>query len=239
MKAVILAAGVGTRLRPQTDETPKGLLPVAGRPIIDYTLEALGHTGIKEVVVVTGHLADQLARHVTRSPVPCRTIYNPRYATANNYYSLLVAEDALGGEPFVKVDSDLIFEPDLLTRLLSAEGDLCLALDSGVQLGIEEMKVQMDNQGRVTAVSKTLDPAACLGESIGLERISSEFAPVLFRTLRQLDAEEFTDAYYEDAYHRLACEGGHDIRAVDISGLSWTEIDDSVDLSRANELFGG
>ena len=193
MKAVILAAGVGTRLRPQTDKTPKGLLLVAGRPIIDYTLEALGRVGVKEIVVVTGHLEDQLTQYVTRSPVPCRTIYNPRYATANNYYSLLVAEEALGGETFVKLDSDLIFEPDLISRFLSAEGDLCLALDSGVKLGTEEMKVQTDNQGRVTAVSKILDPATCQGESIGLEWISSEFAPVLFRTLRQIDAEEFTD----------------------------------------------
>lgn len=239
MKAVILAAGIGSRLRPLTDRTPKALLEVGGRPILDHTLEALWRNGVQEAVVVTGHLSGQVEDHVARSELPCRLIFNPRFDTANNYYSLLVAEEALGGEPFVKVDADLVFQPGVLTRLLSTEGDLCLAVDTDVSLGAEEMKLQVDAAGQVRAVSKNLEPATCAGESIGLERISAAFSPALFDELRAIDREGFVGAYYEDAYDRLARQGIHDIRAVEVSGLAWAEIDDARDLAEANRLFGG
>jgi choline kinase len=238
MKAVILAAGVGSRLQPLTDTTPKGLVPVAGKPMMGYALEAFGAAGFSEVVVVTGHLGDQVRAFCDASPVRCTVVHNPRYDTANNYYSLLVAAEALGGESFVKADSDLVFLPPVLDRILAAEGDLCIATDRGVDLGEEQMKVQLDDGGRITGVSKLLDPATCVGESIGIERISAALFPVLFDELRQMDAEGFTDAYYEDAYHRLAGRGQTDIRPVDVAGLPWSEIDDAKDLAQAETLFG-
>ena len=239
MKAVILAAGVGSRLQPLTDRTPKGLVPVAGKPMMGYAVEAFGAAGFTEVVVVTGHLADQVQAFCDASPVSCTVVYNPRYDTANNYYSLLVAEEALGGEAFVKVDSDLVFLPTVLDRVLAAEGDLCIATDRSVELGDEQMKIQLDDAGRVTGVSKLLDPATCVGESIGMERISAALQGVIFDELRQMDAEGFTDAYYEDAYHRLAGRGQTDIRPVDVAGLPRSEIDDAKDLAQAQQLFGG
>jgi choline kinase len=239
MKAVILAAGVGSRLQPLTDTTPKGLVPVAGKPMMGYAVEAFGAAGFAEVVVVTGHLADQVRAFCDASPVRCTVVHNPRYATANNYYSLLVAEQALGGEDFIKVDSDLVFLAPVLDRILAAEGDLCIATDKGVKLGAEEMKIRLDAAGRVTGVSKKLDPAACVGESIGMERVSAALFGTLFDELRAMDAEGFTDAYYEDAYHRLAGQGQTDIRPVDVTGLPWSEIDDAQDLARAEELFRG
>jgi choline kinase len=237
MKAVVLAAGVGSRLRPLTDTTPKALVPVGGRPILDHALDAFFRSGISEVVVVTGHLHALIEAHVARAQLPCRVIFNPRFDTANNYYSLLVAEPALGTSDFVKVDSDLVFRPAVLARLLSVEADLALAVDTGVTLGHEEMKVQLGADGRVTGISKELPPATCVGESIGMERISAAFAPRLFAELRRLDAEGFTNAYYEDAYHRLAQDPGVNLRAVEVTGLPWSEVDDASDLARANELF--
>ncbi|MDY0000844.1 MAG: phosphocholine cytidylyltransferase family protein [Polyangia bacterium] len=238
MKAVILAAGVGSRLRPITDHTPKGLVRVAGRPILDYALEAFYKAGIGEVLVVTGHLHGQIEAHLQGASIPCRTIYNPRFDTANNYYSLLLCEEAVGREAFVKVDSDLVFLPSVLVRLLSAQADLSVACDAGVALGEEEMKLQVDEgSGLVTGVSKKLLPAACVGESIGMEVVSAGFSKALFDELRAMDAEGFTDGYYEDAYHRIAQRGGADIRAVDVTGLPWSEIDDASDLERASALF--
>lgn len=237
MKAVILAAGVGSRLQPLTDTTPKGLVPVAGKPMMGYAVDAFAAAGFSEVVVVTGHLADQVQAFCDASPVRCTVVHNPRYDTANNYYSLLVAEEALGGEEFIKVDSDLVFLPPVLDRILAAEGDLCIATDKGVALGAEEMKVQLDDGGRVTGVSKLLDPATCVGESIGMERISGRLFTTLFDELRAMDAEGFTDGYYEDAYHRLAGRGQTDIRPVDVTGLPWSEIDDAKDLAQAEALF--
>lgn len=237
MKAVILAAGVGSRLQPLTDTTPKGLVPVAGKPMMGYAVDAFEAAGFSEVVVVTGHLAEQVQAFCDVSPVRCTVVHNPRYDTANNYYSLLVAEQALGGEEFIKVDSDLVFLPPVLDRILAATGDLCIATDKGVQLGAEEMKIQLDDAGRVAGVSKLLEPATCVGESIGMERISGALFATLFDELRAMDAEGFTDGYYEDAYHRLAGRGQTDIRPVDVTGLPWSEIDDAKDLAQAEALF--
>lgn len=237
MKAVILAAGVGSRLRPLTDHTPKGLVEVGGRPLLAHTFEAFYRAGITEAIVVTGHLHEQVEAFVARQPVPARCIYNPRYETANNYYSLLVAEEALGGEAFLKVDSDLVSQPAVLARMLSAEAGLCIACDTSVDLGAEEMKLQVNEAGQVVGCSKKLDPTACVGESIGMETVSETMFAVLFDELRAMDAESFTDAYYEDAYHRLGQRGGYDIQAVDVTGLPWSEIDDAEDLSRADALF--
>jgi choline kinase len=239
MKAVILAAGVGTRLKPLTDHTPKGLVEVAGTPIIGHSLEAFYRAGIKEAILVTGHLHEQIEAFARQQPLPCTCVYNPRYDTANNYYSLLVAEKALGGEGFVKVDSDLVFRPAVLSRMLSAEADLCIGCDPTVQLGAEEMKLLVDEAGQIRGCSKQLDPAACVGESIGMEKIDASFSQTLFDELRAMDGEGFTDAYYEDAYHRLGQRGGNDIRAVDVAGLPWAEIDDAEDLAKANALFSG
>ena len=91
----------------------------------------------------------------------------------------------------------------------------------------------------MSACAVTDRPAICSGESIGMEKISQSFAPTIFDELRAMDAEGRTDDYYEDAYHRLAQRGGHDLRAVDVAGLPWSEVDDAADLARADALFKG
>jgi choline kinase len=237
MKAVLLAAGVGSRLRPHTDRLPKALLPVAGKSILERSLQAFAELGIAEAIVVTGHLRENIEEALRRSPLPARAVFNPRYATANNYYSLLIAESALSGEDFVKLDADLVFLPEVLKRLLEMPGDLALALDRSVALGDEEMKILIDSAGRVLRVSKRLLPKDCAGESIGMERIGAAFSRVLFDELRALDREGLTDSYYEDAYDRLAQRGGFDLRCADVSGMRWYEIDDEKDWKEADRLF--
>ncbi len=237
MKAVLLAAGVGSRLRPHTERSPKALLPVAGRSILHRALDAFAKLKLEEAIIVTGHLSESIAAAVQEAPLPTRTIFNPRYDTANNYYSLLVAEPALAGQDFIKLDADLVFSPEVLERLLSATGDLVLALDRSVRLGEEEMKIQLGDNGRVLRVSKRLTPKDCAGESIGMERIGEAFSKVLFDELRALDRENLTNSYYEDAYDRLARRGGFDLRCADVTGMRWFEIDDERDWREADRLF--
>ena len=237
MKAVVLAAGVGSRLRPHTDSTPKALLPVAGRPLLDHALEAFSVAGIDEAIVVTGHLAGAIDAHLSNTEIKVTTVFNPRYATSNNYYSLLVAEQALNGAEFVKVDADLLFGQGVLERLLAASGDLALGLDRSVKLGAEQMKILLGKAVKVAALSKRLAPDSCAGESIGMEKVSAAFAPILFDELRRMDHEGATNAYYEDAYDRLARREDTDIQGVDVTGLPWTEIDDEQDWRAAHALF--
>ena len=240
LKAVILAAGEGTRLRPLTDELPKCLVPVAGEPLLSRMMEPLADVGVEEVVVVTGFLAEKVESFVkAAAPLPARTVYNPRYNTANNFYSLLVAREALGAWPYLKLDGDVIFEPEVMRRVVEGEGGLRLGVDLREELGAEEMKVRLNpDEGfhRVAELSKQIDPTEAHGESMGIELITAASNPLVFQELEQIDKEGLHDEYYEFAYNRLA-QKGHDVRAIDISGLRSTEIDDMDDLKRAEALF--
>ncbi len=234
--AVILAAGMGTRLRPLTDSMPKCLVPVGGRSLLLRTLDAVAEAGIQEAVVVSGYLSVLVEREVGQAPIECRVVYNPHYDDYNNYYSLLVARDAVAGRPFVKLDGDVIFEPEVLRRVTTGPGWIRVGVDVREDLGEEEMKVLADGRGRILGLSKAIRPAEAAGESVGIEYVGPEAADAVFEELARMEREAIHHEYYEFAYDRLA-RAGRDLRLVDLSDLRWTEIDDLADLERARALF--
>ena len=238
MKAVILVAGSGTRLRPYTDELPKTLVPVAGRPMLDHILEALAGFDIDETVLVTGYKSAEIERFA-QGRQGLRLIHNDRYDTLNNFYSLLVALDYLEGHDFLKIDGDLVFEPRLVDLMLSSQGAVRIATDTSKELGEEEMKIEVDDSGRLVRFSKEIPPERAFGESIGMEFVAAGAIEPLRRALERLFEEGRYDAYYEEAYGILGSEG-FDVRAVAVpEDLRWIEVDDHDDLRQAEELFGG
>ena len=129
MKAVILAAGSGRRLRPHVTDVPKCLVPVEGaRTIIDRQLDAFRSAGVERVVVATGYLAAEVERHVhTRhADLACTFVHNPRYAETNYIYTLHLCRRALGDDIFL-VHGDLVFDERVLPLLL-ATGGSCVPL---------------------------------------------------------------------------------------------------------------
>ena len=122
MRALVLAAGQATRLRPFTVETPKCLLDVGGRPILAHLLDALAAQRIAEAVIVTGYLGEQIRAFVRGTaighPFPVTVVENPRYAETNNLYSVWVSRAQLLGSPFVICYADILFHPDILKACL-------------------------------------------------------------------------------------------------------------------------
>jgi choline kinase len=214
------------------------MVPVGGVPLIDRMIARVGEAGIGEVVVVSGHCHAALAGHLAASADPlaraARVVFNPRYAEWGNFYSLLAAEPALGGGGFVKLDGDVLLGAEVLPALLAAPGPAVLAVDTGVKLGAEEMKVRAAGD-RAVALNKRMAPADAVGESIGIERIDAAMAPHLWAELRAMIAAGETDEYYERAYERLM-DKGHGFGWADVSHCLWFEIDDAADLERANAL---
>jgi choline kinase len=126
MKAIILASGVGRRLRPLTDRNPKSLLRVGGRALIDYQLEALVKHGICDIVITTGHLGKKLEEYVRKtSVVPVQFVYNPEYERTNYIYSLWLTK-GLVDDDIILLHGDLIFDSVLIKKLLEAQGNLVL-----------------------------------------------------------------------------------------------------------------
>ncbi|AME08902.1 MULTISPECIES: sugar phosphate nucleotidyltransferase [Gemella] len=105
MRAIILAAGLGTRLRPMTDNTPKSLIKVKGKPLIEYQIEYLKETGIEDIVIVTGYLCEQF-EYLTEN-YNVELVYNDKYAEYNNFYSLYLVKNLLADSYVIDADNYL------------------------------------------------------------------------------------------------------------------------------------
>lgn len=238
MKAVILAAGIGSRLAPLTNDRPKVLVEVAGRSFLTRQLELLATAGIpsRDVVVVGGYRIDRLREALAAGGHACQVVVNDRYEPWNNFYSLLVARDALAGHDFLQLDGDVLLDGKLLPRVAAAPGEAVLAVDCRGELDEETMKVQLAG-GRVTAISKKLPPARCVGEYIGVTKLSAAVAHQVFDELAKFPAENLTHEYYEHAFHRLIGAGRVSFGIVDVHDCTVLEIDNALDLQRAEALL--
>lgn len=239
MKAVILAAGMGSRLAPLTNDRPKPMVEVAGRPLLLRALDRLAAVGITgdDVIVVTGYREDVLRARLAAEGYRVTLITNPRYSDWNSFYSLLVAREAVGDHAFLSMEGDVLFDGEVLPRLLAAEGPAHLAVELRERCDAEAMKVQVDERGVVRALAKELDPLTSVGEFIGLARFEREAGQQVFADLAGFEAEGITHQYYDHSYHRLAERGELAISLVDVSDRLSLEIDDLQDLARAEELW--
>jgi choline kinase len=236
VKAVILAAGQGTRLAPLTDGRPKPLVPVGGRPLLFRALDALARAGIAgaDVIIVGGYRIDVLRAAVAAAGHAARVVENERYADLGNCCSLLAARDALGGEGFLQLDGDVLFDGEVLDRLLAAPGPGALAVDVRPDLDAETMKVHAP-AGAALAISKQLTSAH--GEFVGLARLDAPLGAQVLDELATFVSLGLGHEYYEHAYHRLIGRGGGPFHIVDVAGCLVTEIDDAADLRRAEALL--
>jgi choline kinase len=234
--AVILAAGVGSRLRPLTDDRPKALVDVSGRSILARAIHALEVNGVEKLVIASGYREDALRQAVSRSRLDVSFTPNPRYESTQNSVSLALCRNAIGGESFYRLDGDVVFDPRILARLDAIDAPLVAAVDRGRRLDAEAMKVKAEESGVISAFGKEISLADAAGESIGIELIRASFVTPLFDALDAAGERGETHLYYEDVYSRLIA-GGHRARLSDVSDLRWCEIDSPEDLESASRLF--
>jgi len=239
IKAIILAAGVGSRIRPLTDNCPKSLLKINGKTILEMMLSHIQACGINEVVFVLGYLQNQIKDYVKIQfpDLIVQFITNEKYEVTNTGYSLMLTKDFVQDSTFIKFDADVVFDINILTSLIASEYDNCLCIDKNINLDAEEIKVIIKDDNRVVKASKTVNPVDAIGESIGIEKISGETACTLFNELElMMKDEQYHQEYYEAAYERLI-EKDVPFHALDISGLKWTEIDTQEDFMLAENIF--
>ena len=239
IKAIILAAGVGSRIRPLTDNSPKSLLKIGGNTILEMMISHIQDCGISEVVFVLGYLQNQIKDFVkTRFPdLNYHFVTNDKYAETNTGFSLMLAKDLIKDSAFIKFDADVVFDKKILENLIECEHENCLCIDKNINLDAEEIKVIIDDKNRVLNASKTVTPKDAVGESIGIEKINSETASLLFAELKIMmkDRQNYQE-YYEGAYERLI-KKDIPFYALDISGLKWTEIDTKEDYVAAENML--
>lgn len=225
MQAVILAGGVGSRLEKMTGGRPKCLVEIGGRPIILHQLDALSDHGVGPVLMVVGHQHEAI-REVVGQRV--EYLVNERFRDTNSLYSLWLAREWVKGD-FVLLNSDLLFDPEILSRLLEEPGSV-LAYDSTSSRGREQTKVAI-RERRMADLGKDLPPSAARGESLGLLKFDATGMRAMLRVADDLIRGGHERAWVIEAT-RAACRIVP-IFGVNIAGLRWAEVDFPHDLEEA------
>ncbi|MBK7581776.1 MAG: phosphocholine cytidylyltransferase family protein [Myxococcales bacterium] len=232
--AVVLVAGIGTRLRPLTDDRPKALVDIGNETILGRALRLLGDHGVTHVVLATGYREEAVRSALTGSRLQVSFCRNERFDSTQNSLSLALCADAVAGRAFFKLDGDVVFRPEVLQRLDASDAELAVAVDRTRRTDAEAMKFCLGAGAEITQFGKALSLDAAAGESIGIERVGASASARLFAELAK---PEYADLYYEDVYSRLIAAGRMRADAVDVGDLPWTEVDDPRDLERARQLF--
>ena len=241
MIGMVLAAGAGRRLQPWTDTVPKTLVPVDGdRTILDVSLANFARLGLTDVVLVVGYRAEAVEERLDALQdahgVSLELVHNDKAEEWNNAYSMWCAREHFE-RGILMVNGDTIAPVSVGERLLAAAGrgdDLVLALDDVQALGEEQMKVQLSEERLLTRITKHMDPAAAVGEYIGLTLVEPHAADALADALRAT-FERDPQLYYEDGFQELADRGGR-VGVAPIGVVDWVEVDDHADLARAREV---
>ena len=236
MKAVILAAGMASRLRPLTEHTPKCLLKVGERSLLQRSIDALKNNGILDYVIVTGYLHEMIEAFVAEeygSSINVTFIQNDVFDSTNNIYSLWLARPEAEGEEILLLDSDLLYDPEIIARVLADDAENVLTLIRH-DLGEEEMKVVLDKEnGTITEISKTCNPLDAAGESLGIEKMGREYTSALYKELEpMMNEEHLENVFYERAFERLLAKG-HTYNVVDVTELFSCELDTVEDFENA------
>lgn len=232
MRAIILAAGVGRRLGDSVTEHPKCLLLLDGRTLLDRMLDALAAVGVRETVVVVGHLAAQVeAALAGRAGVTTR--FNPDYRKGA-ILSLWAAREALEGNVLV-MDADVLFPTALLRRLVESPHGNCFLLDPrAASDGEAQMLTAL--RGRVTNIRRGVTGEYDLaGESIGFLKLDAVGAAALRALLAGALAGGQDGIEHEEVYPALMRECVIGYERVD--DLPWLEIDFPEDVAAARALL--
>lgn len=237
MKGVILAAGFGSRLARHHSVKHKVLLPVAGRPIIDYTLEAFAESGINDIAIITGHQGEYLERWVgngSRYGLKVQFIFNPHYRMGNAL-SVYAARHFSKDEPIILSMADHMVSPDLLAPLLDVQGKysaLAVDFDFSLRQMEEGTRVLVEEHGSITSIGKNLE------HWNGIDAGVFRFWPDIFEAIDQELSEEREQYELSHAVTRLINEGGT-LQACDVSGSFWHDVDTWEDLVYVRKAVSG
>jgi len=234
--ALLLAAGLGSRLHPLTQDKPKCLTVVDGVPILGQLVSCLDQHDFKRLVVVTGHfescIQDYLGTQV--GGVMIEYVYSPLYATTNNIYSLWMAREIIQ-EPFLLVESDLVFDMSLLDDMLYPD-----------RIAVARMQPWMN--GTTVAVSRFQEveafwigtagpPDELEYKTVNIYSLSlSSWHRVKERLDQHISAGKVHD-YYEIVFAEMVADGSLCLQAVSFDGRPWYEIDTLEDLAAAEAVF--
>lgn len=236
-KALILAAGLGTRLAPITNDRPKSLVPVNGKPILLKQIENLKANGVIDITIVSGYKADALEKAVHEKYPEIKIVESVDYATTNNMYSAYLGIKAMFPDgnvrPFYMMNADVFYDASVITALEKEERNNLVVVDMGRYIE-ESMKV-IEKNGRLISISKQITPEEALGCSIDVYKFGSDGGKAFFdRCVEYIEGKKELKKWSEVALNDAFSDAV--FQACPLDGR-WLEIDNHEDLAAAEELF--
>lgn len=246
MKAIILAAGRGSRLHPYTADCPKCLTEIGGMTLIDRQLKTLRNAGINDIVIVSGYLSKMLRLEGTQQ------VINIDWETTNMVESLFAAEDFFSDDIIVSY-SDIVYEPKVIHALINCQADISVIVDRKWRAYWEHrfedplsdaQSLKFDKTGAIIDIGQKVDDIDTIkAQYIGLMRFQGSGVEVLKNTHRDLgktsrpwmQKHPIKQAYLTDLLMEIILSGGN-VQSVPIDN-GWLEIDTTKDFEVANEMF--
>jgi choline kinase len=235
MKAIILAAGTGTRLMPLTKDIPKPLLEIGSISLMERMMIMCMSNGVNEFVVVLGHKKERVLDTIDylkrKYPVNIDIVENKKYSETNTSCSVNLATRDLDDDVMI-INGDNVVDERIISGLLNID-ETALVVDNHKHLNKESFKLRIENN-RIMAIGKGIDIDTASGEFIGISKVSKGDLPLFNSILEELISEDVQN-YYDLAYKDLSKEAK--MKYFYTNGLKWTEIDDKDDWEYAHTLI--
>jgi choline kinase len=232
-KAIILAAGRSTRLRPLTEDIPKCLLSLGDETILDYQIRHLAKLNIERELIVVGYKRDLIVEHIARSEygIPITIVHNKVFHETDNAYSLSLAFEHIDPETdsILILDGDILFEFGLLRKLVQSPHDNVCIVDNEKKIEPEDCKVLVKN-GFAASIGKSVQGNAAYTSMIRLS------GPLLSEFTHMLKEPRVKPEWYSEPLNRLLLKHPSAMHVVFTNGLLRCEIDTYDDLLRARTL---
>ena len=220
MKAIILAAGKGTRISKFIDEKPKCMVDVGGQVLIEYTVDMLRSKGIEEIIIVVGYKADVIKEHLKDKNVTF--VYNPFFDVTNGIASIWFAKDYLvDNEETMIMSGDVYLEPEIVDELINFEKSPVLLADSSRRLEADYRYYYED--GILKKYGKDLSVEETTGECLGVAKLSADFVSVYRNHMIDMINSQCHSVWWENVLYDLS--SSMNVYIHDVAGIFWSEVD--------------
>lgn len=238
MRAIIIAAGKGTRLYPLTKNTPKSLLEIGnGMTLLESQLHSLKENNIKDICIIVGYRAEQIEAkiHNYKDDFNITTIYNPFYDCSNNLISVWMARQFMD-QDFISINGDDIFKPSIIENLLKSKSNITMVINEKPEYDDDDMKV-IKHDNLVCQVAKTIPSDQANAESVGIIKFSG-MGPTIYKNILEemVRKEDNKNAFYLKAIQEIINKG-YPVNYSLCDKDDWGELDFHPDLIMIKEYL--
>ncbi len=236
--AVLLAAGMGNRLRPFTDNKPKCMVEIAGKPLLAHTMNALEKSGFNKLVVVTGYKSEILKNYIEDYPnsLEIKFVHNESYSSTNNIYSLWLAANELNCG-FTLIESDLIMESDILEKFTNPNRIALDIYNPDLHSGTTASVCNDGYLKNLYLKNSTYPEKEELFKTVNIYSLCFQSGKKLLHEIDQIIKRGDVNSFYELAIIELMKRNEITLKMVNFNTVWWDEIDTPDDLERVDRYY--